>query len=780
MVGLPVIEVRFFVIEMAEAVIFLIILKVFCHVESYQSMASPAMAKKVNFARPLQSTHASKQSSAWWETMSVSSNCKLVVLGNARKDFSEHQHNDMVRAIEIHVTLTRQDWFWAQSTHEPFLLLLAIYCKMFYFTHNTIVSHTMSSLDCNMIDIPEGCFSDNETDNYNPLSHEQVGKTILFQVTNETGAVCQISLEPPSWTRSLYRRFCCRVSGPKNAKCESLIIHNKWLLIFNIIMAALLLLSVLYCPVVLFFVRQPFGYTASGMKLIRLDSPANPITFTLLTRLYYFWSHGDSLKSKVIRAVVISIIVPTLIAILFKYMLPSDNSWMVDTNILVHIVTRKIDTGMSLRIIGFIGSGFVLQCLYILSTEETRLFYVVTNETFLLYPWNTANLLLRYSTRLWVVWWDIPTSFLKWHFGGLCIGWNGITSNSFFNKLVFFSQILFLPICLSLIVIMYGFLFAVIIVSTLQIAVTSLLLSFPLVAFTMFACLHLLYDFFAISQHLKFLFRQSRNTKGFFLRISLFTFVILFFIPYNICLPVILVYLMNLFVNQIVYTLVAILLYLNVFLPYVTFILIVMILLCRCYNDLTGKYIDLRLLLLKTCRDIDKAQDDDEKLTLCQLIYPDENKVPRIPERLNHTVCSEMLPVGKTACSFVLKFMCTCFFFLFIFACIMAFGSSHDHESTITPLIQSIATLLVGTLPRLANLLFRRGTAQGLKNLNMKDRLHHVVLEFATKEISDVDRPNTPDDPGAITFLPQTWEPRREEEVRPRRTIDLREYEELP
>ena len=77
---------------------------------------------------------------------------------------------------------------------------------------------------------PEGCFN-NSTDR---VPHKIMAKVLLTQVTNQTGTVCQVSVENGNWTMNIYQRFCCKMADTKNMECTNTIIFNKWLGLFNL------------------------------------------------------------------------------------------------------------------------------------------------------------------------------------------------------------------------------------------------------------------------------------------------------------------------------------------------------------------------------------------------------------------------------------------------------------------------------------------------------------------------------------------------------------------
>ena len=287
-------------------------------------------------------------------------------------------------------------------------------------------------------------------------------------------------------------------------------------------------------------------------------------------------------------------------------------------------------------------------------------------------------------------------------------------------RLLLLSLLFFLSIFAFIIMCTY---FGICLIAVLLvIPLFSLLFSLPLFAVTLVGAFEAITDlpFF-------YSFETSSGIKR-LVRYILVTF----YFWYLICVSVTLALIMVSCVRHVAYTFIAILLFLNELLPYVTFSLIALAFLWGFYSSITEKYLSLRVLLFKSCREVDQTLPQTEQSN--QLIYLDANKVPRLPERLFDAACAEILPVKKTILLSILSFSCTIFFFFFIFACILAFGKIKDNESAVIPLVQSTVTLFIGTLPKLISLFRKPGIASEVESVKVKDCIEYVIMEFRNGE----------------------------------------------
>ena len=93
-------------------------------------------------------------------------------------------------------------------------------------------------------------------------------------------------------------------------------------------------------------------------------------------------------------------------------------------------------------------------------------------------------------------------------------------------------------------------------------------------------------------------------------------------------------------------------------LPYFMFGFTVLVYLWSCHSDLSANYLKLRSLLSEACQELTKENEAKEiecsgatcqpeqtnelSPSKSQMIYPDENDVPRIPKTLHDMKCQEM------------------------------------------------------------------------------------------------------------------------------------------
>ena len=745
---------------MAIAIISLIIFQTFFHVQSYSEPEIRTLSIRTETTAATATSKSYHIIQSRLDLKSVTSYCKFKVSGNPWKKFTTEQQRDMVQVIHIHNKVDKnveQDWFWAHNTQEPFLIFCALFHMMFDFNSNMVISYAIGKINFDMKALPKDCLIKiNKTTLY-----RMVANVLLSQVTNQTGIVCHMqALENATSSLSFtaYQRLCCRMimRNPNDMTCDNDIVRNAWLGIFSLIWATLLILLVLYCPALLFFVRLPFDYSRSGIRLIRLSSPANPVTMNILRVLCFLWPQGDSRTAKTARALLTIFIAPTVIITGTVHLLPSDPSWMSfsDTS---NIFARTFHPAPYLAVCIGLSALLLLYhfTLLFLSNEETRMSILKENGKLLLNPCSNMKFILLSTLHFSVIYFNLLISVITSLFRYTRRSW-------YSDKRTFVLLILLLPCALAEIFFISMVIF-VHISTIFFIPVTSLVSSFPIVAFALFVCLRSLTDFFVT------FYSQDIGLGRFILFFLLMEFLV---IIYVVCLPIILAYIITVCVSQSIYTFVAVILYLNDFLPYMTFIIITLALLWSCYNNMTIEYLGLRLLLFKAC--LEESETSQNVQGSNQLIFLDEDKVPRIPYKLDCAVCSEILPVGKTVGLFILKFFSTALLFLFTFACIMAFGNSQDHKSTITPLIQSIVTLLIGTLPKIASLFLGNGTMNQLEDIRAKSRLDHFVREYVIGQPNARHLPNSRD-PGQITILLQSFR----ERIRPRMRINRSEYQSI-
>ena len=189
-------------------------------------------------------------------------------------------------------------------------------------------------------------------------------------------------------------------------------------------------------------------------------------------------------------------------------------------------------------------------------------------------------------------------------------------------------------------------------------------------------------------------------------------------------------------------------------LPYFTFVFTVLLYLWNCHSDLSAKYLKLRSLTFEICQEVHQENQADEielrgvtdqseqpneqPQSKSQIIYPDENDVPRIPKKLCDSIYQEILPESKTVGLSVLSFTCKFSFFLFTFLSIMAFGTAKDQEATTSALTLSVGTLFSGIgLRFVLNVLTKDESTQSLEDVKMKTHIRKIIYNFQRTKAQD-------------------------------------------
>ena len=694
--------------------------------------------------------------------------CRLDISGVDWKDFSSKQHKDMARIIQIHFGMNNSvehNWFWVKSNQEPFLHFFALFYRIYDFTSNLLfqASHLIVHEYYGLTDFPQGCFNDITIYQQTQLVARAFS---LNQTSEHIGAICHLS--STDWTLTMNRRTfldCCGIKNPKNSTdCDKDTIRNTWLEIVNVFLVVLFVMSALYAPGLLLFFRRPFDYSSFGIKLVRPDSPVNPVTLYLWKGICCLWPNGDSNCAKAVR--ILNTFTVPLIIFWVSYWLrltPFNNSILFE-----NMIKNEDTLSQNLRYFCFFWQMFLLKGLR--SLDQRRNGGVSRGSTlrfervkFLLNPLDNMRVISSALLPELSKEWRRSTKLIRLPFTYLQNSWEQfpLTLLSVFKLPIFF---LFFVLSIFLYVfwvIMVGIFFMMF---TVLIVPMGFVLSFPLINVTSFAALQLMNDLPIVN---RFLLLKCGVTK------LIMYLLICIYIWYLIFVILILVFAMMSLAGQTAYTFIGILLFLQDLLPYITFLLITLIFLWNCYKSLGCKYQTLRCLLIKSCIQFDQILRQNNHSV--QLTYFDSSGAPRIPETLYHTVCKEMLPVKKALVKFLVKFVCTSLFFFFMFACIMTFGSRQSQGSTITPLVQSIATLLIGTLPKLTSLCAKDGTVDELRGIQMKKCIDRIILQFIVEQTQDANRYQE-NHLQQETDFSRNQEPRSQSDERPGRN----EYERIP
>ena len=702
------------------------------------------------------------------KTIPRTAKCRLDISGVDWKDFSSKQHKDMTRIIQIHLRMrnsVEHNWYWAKSSQEPFLRFFALFNRIYDFTSNLLLqaSHLIIHEYYGLTDFPQGCFD-------NITIYQQTRFVAhafsLNQTSEHIGAICHLS--STDWTLTMNRRiflYCCRTADPKSStQCDRGTIQNTWLGIVNIFLVVMFVLSALFAPALFFFVRRPFDYSSTGIKLVRPDSPVNPVTMYSWRAICYLWPVGDSNCSKAVR-ILNTFTVPLIIflisywvrltplndSVLFENMIKNDGTFYqiiryfgIYWQSLLLGIFRSFDPRRNPGILRQSGLDFErVKCFLNPHKNIGRILSVLLPE--IATSWWKSTLIIKLPvTYLRNSWEDFPSTLLS------------------VIKLPLLSLIVFLSVFVFIIwFIVLGTFELIIILLTIP---SGFLLSFPLVNIISFASYQLMNDLPVFNR-----FMQTNWGK----KKLMMLLIISVYCTYLVLVVFILVFAVMSLAGQAAYTFIGILLFLHDLLPYITFLLITLIFLWNHYKFITCKYQTLRCLLIKSGIQFDQILRRNNHTA--QLIYFDSSGAPRIPETLYRTVCQEMLPVKKALVEFLVKIVCTSLFFFFMFACIMTFGSTQSQGSTITPLVQSIATLLIGTLPKLTSLCARDGTVDELKGIQMKKCIDRIILQFIVGQRQDANR-HQENHLQQETASPLAPEP----ESRPEETPDRNEYERIP
>ena len=643
---------------------------------------------------------------------------------------------------------THWNWVWAQSIKERFLQFYAA----FNFTYNVILSDsaTIAEVNVEMVSFPGTCFNSNFTTD--DQRRYMIANAFLYQVTNIEGTVCHLSTDAQASMALVGKKnsYCCTVmaGSPNNtAKCENEVVWNKFLGIINIIVTVLIAFVILNAPVLfLLSLSQPYDYSKSGVKLVRPDTPANP-----LWKLVW-WPLQKIPKAKgasVIYTILTIFIIPGFVVSLYFIpgispitRLPVNKGFINALAIYVALIcifiisvlvfgtfyffqtSQKMDIPYLKFIKKYIDPFILLQNIYdkIKSSEETP-------STCL------APIMLLCEPCCWKF---LESSKIKKLFKVI------IYLLIVLLNMLYFTCIIALQI-LSLVVIIFSMVFAMTIPALVWASATAYWIASKLDLATLTNTDVLPSDWLCLC------FKAAGTY--------------LFFSMYFQVIGSILSYVVICCLSQAIYTFIGMLISVDNYLPKVLFGLIVIESLWSHFHSITGKYKELLALIFQTVlkeyqtgrNDFDENREDnhnernrqdDPQAGLSEgngqndsenvegdkhdmsIVYFDENHVPRVPYDLEADVREQILPEKYTVCITLIKCLCTLAFYTFVFSCIMAFGSVWYGDSSITILIESTVTLLTAIVPKLKSLLSKHGAASQLKLTKIKNRLEDIIREY--------------------------------------------------
>ena len=241
-------------------------------------------------------------------------NCTVETVNNARSKFMVAQQKGFMKLIEIFTRINghvhshrywhpwyriehnQENWFWTNSSQDAFVHLYANFHFIYDFASDLILSQAAGKVEIRMKDILEGCLSWHRT----LLRTKLITNVLVNQVTNKTGEICHFGSGHSYWRVHVN---CCRMVQLKNnIKCKTVEIENRWFAAIKVCVPLLLVLLMLCTPAFLLYVRQPYDYL-DQKKLIRPDSPANPVTTFLLKPIWWY----ERRRSKSFKGLIIAL-----------------------------------------------------------------------------------------------------------------------------------------------------------------------------------------------------------------------------------------------------------------------------------------------------------------------------------------------------------------------------------------------------------------------------------------------------------------------------------------
>ena len=172
-------------------------------------------------------------------------------------------------------------------------------------------------------------------------------------------------------------------------------------------------------------------------------------------------------------------------------------------------------------------------------------------------------------------------------------------------------------------------------------------------------------------------------------------------------------------------------------LPYVACFVLVLYYIWSSYSSFTNKYQDLALALFKQVKSyktsrpvghspqvIDMSLETDSLLQNTQTTVGTKDNVMKIPQKLFHMACEELMPLRESVCVLILKITILVSFVFLVFSVTILLNVGA------TPIMRTLIAFLSGVFPKIVEIYQDGGNQKKIKAMIAEEKIPEIAQEY--------------------------------------------------